>query len=435
MSAYDVGLIVVAVALLGAVLLPRFLAGKPLSLPIVYVGGGFALFAAVPGVPALDPVVNADLTERLTELVVIVALMGAGLKIDRPFDWRGWASTWRLLAIAMPLTIAATALLGRYALGLLVPTALLLGAVVAPTDPVLASDVDAGAPLTEIESERAPVHEWGSIRFALTSEAGLNDGLAFPFTYLSIAVAGASAGDGWSWLVDWALVDVGYKILVGLVLGYLIGHLMARLVFYSPDPTERAEVLAGAEALVVTLLAYGITEVASGYGFVAVFVAALELRRFEWEHEYYQYLHDFAALIERLLTATVLVLFGGAIAGGLLAPLTPTGALVGLAIVLAVRPAAGLIAFLGSDAPWLDRAVVSFFGIRGVGSFFYLSYALAQASFEELELLVQAEVLWAILGFVVLSSVVVHGVASGPVMAAVDRRRDPVTREQIDEAE
>lgn len=434
MSAYDVGLIVVAVALLGAVLLPRFLAGKPLSLPIIYVGGGFALFAAVPGVPALDPVVNAGLTERLTELVVIVALMGAGLKIDRPFDWRSWAATWRLLAIAMPLTIAASALLGRYALGLLVPTALLLGAVVAPTDPVLASDVDAGAPLTEIESERAPVHEWGSIRFALTSEAGLNDGLAFPFTYLAIATAGASASDGWSWLVDWALVDVGYKILVGLVLGYLIGHLMARLVFYSPDPTERAEVLAGAEALVVTLLAYGITEVAAGYGFVAVFVAALELRRFEWEHEYYQYLHDFAALVERLLTATVLVLFGGAIAGGLLAPLTPTGALVGLAIVLAVRPAAGLIAFLGSDAPWLDRAVVSFFGIRGVGSFFYLSYALAQASFEELELLVQAEVLWAILGFVVLSSVVVHGVASGPVMAAVDRRRDPVTREQIDEA-
>jgi len=434
-SAYDVGLVVVAVALLGAVLLPRFLAGKPLSLPIVYVGGGFALFAAVPGVPALDPVVNAGLTERLTELVVIVALMGAGLKIDRPFDWRGWGATWRLLGIAMPLTIAATTLLGRYAIGLLVPTALLLGAVVAPTDPVLASDVDAGAPLTEIESERAPVHRWGSIRFALTSEAGLNDGLAFPFTYLAIAVAGASAGDGWSWLVDWALVDVGYKILVGLVLGYLIGHLMARLVFYSPDPTERAEVLAGAEALVVTLLAYGITEVAAGYGFVAVFVAALELRRFEWEHEYYQYLHDFAALIERLLTATVLVLFGGAIAGGLLAPLTPTGALVGLAIVLVVRPVAGLLAFLGSDAPWLDRAVVSFFGIRGVGSFFYLSYALAQASFEELELLVQAEALWAILGFVVLSSVVIHGVAAGPVMVAVDRRRGPVTQEQLDEAE
>jgi len=434
-SAYDIGLLVVALALLGAIVLPRYLAGVPLSVPIVYVGGGWALFALVPGVPAIDPVANATVTERLTELVVIIALMGAGLKIDRPFDWRGWASTWRLLGITMPLTVAATALLGWYAIGLLVPTALLFGAVVAPTDPVLASDVDAGAPLTEIDAERAPVHRWGSIRFALTSEAGLNDGLAFPFTNLAIAAAAASAATGRSWIVEWMLVDVGYKILAGVVLGYLIGHLMARIVFYSPDPTERAEVLAGAEALVTTLFAYGATELAGAYGFVAVFVAALELRRFEWEHDYYRHLHDFGALVERLLTATVLVLFGGAIASGLLAPLTPMGALVGLAVVLVIRPAAGLVGFARSDAPWIDRLAVSFFGIRGVGSFYYLSYALAHATFAELELLVEAEMLWALLGFVVLSSVLVHGATAGPVMNAVDRRRDPIVRGDLDEQE
>ncbi|MFC7230388.1 cation:proton antiporter [Saliphagus sp. GCM10025308] len=121
--------------------------------------------------------------------------------------------------------------------------------------------------------------------------------------------------------------------------------------------------------------------------------------------------------------ATVLVLFGGAIAGGLLTPLTWDGAALGLAFLFVIRPLAGSIAFLGSDAPTADRAVVSFFGIRGIGSFYYLSFALAHASFEELELLIAAEWLWAFVGFVVLVSVFVHGFAASPVMRAVDERR------------
>ncbi|MEA1932365.1 MAG: cation:proton antiporter [Euryarchaeota archaeon] len=422
MSSYELGMLVVAVALLGAVVLPRLLADKPLSFPMFYVGFGALLFWIAP-VPAVDPVAESTLTEHLTELVVIIALMGVGLKIDRPFGLKSWTATWRLIGITMPLSIASVAVLGWLLLGLHPATAILLGAVLAPTDPVLASDVEAGAPLTEMEVEAADVHEWGSIRFALTSEAGLNDGLAFPFTYLAIAVAGASAGDGLGWLVDWGLVDVGYRIVVGLLFGVVIGHLMARLVFHAPAVSEQAELMAGGEALVTTLFAYGLTELAGGYGFLAVFVAALELRRFEWEHGYYHQLHDFAAVVERLLMATVLVLFGGAIASGLLAPLTWEAALLGLGFLLVVRPLAGVVGFLGSSAPWVDRLVISSFGIRGIGSFYYLSYALADASFQELELLVAAELLWAFVGFVVLASVVVHGVAASPVMTVVDRHR------------
>ena len=422
MAAYEIGLIIVGIALLGAVVLPRLLEHRPLSFPIVYVVVGFALFAVLPGSPDLDPIRNAAVVERLTELVVIISLMGAGLKLDRPFDVRSWSSTWRLLAITLPLTTAVVAVLAWGVLGLLPATAILLGAVVAPTDPVLAAGVEAGAPLTEIEEETAPESRWGTVRFALTSEAGLNDGLAFPFTNLAIAAAAATSLGDPGWIVEWFAVDVLYKIAVGVALGYAIGQFMARVVFRTSVP-ELAEVMAGAEALAATFLAYGITELASGYGFIAVFVASLTLRHFEWEHDYYVELHDFAVIVERLMMATVLVLFGGAIAGGILAPLTPLEAAFGIALLVVVRPVTGLLGLVGSGAPWTDRAVIAFFGIRGIGSFYYLSYALAHASFMERELTVAAEELWAFVGFVVLGSIVLHGISSSPVMDTLDRRR------------
>ena len=423
MAAYEIGLIIVGIALLGAVVLPRLLEHRPLSFPIVYVALGFVLFAALGGAPDLDPIANATLVERLTEIVVIISLMGAGLKLDRPFDLRSWSSTWRLLAITLPLTTAVVAILAWGVLGLLPATAILLGAVVAPTDPVLAAGVEAGAPLTEMEEEQAPESEWGTVRFALTSEAGLNDGLAFPFTNLAIAAAAATSLGDPAWVVDWFLVDVLYRIAVGVVLGYVVGQFMARFIFRTPATPELAEVMAGAEALSVTFLAYGITEVASGYGFIAVFVASLTLRGFEWEHDYYVKLHDFAVIVERLTMATVLVLFGGAIAGGLLDPLTWLEGVLGLVLLFVIRPATGLLGFVGSAAPWRDRAVIAFFGIRGIGSFYYLSFALAHASFRERELVVAAEELWAFVGLVVLGSIVIHGVSSSPVMDALDRHR------------
>src|SRR5215207_4912879 len=176
---------IVVVALFGAVVLltawlPMVLKKLPLSLPIACVALGAVIFM-IPGSPGPvpDPSEHLKVTQRLTELVVIVALMGAGLKLDRPLSWRSGLLTWRLLAIAMPLTIAALAILGHALLGLGLASALLLGAALAPTDPVLASDVQVGAPGQGKED---------AVRFALTSEAGLNDGFAFPFVNLAVAL-------------------------------------------------------------------------------------------------------------------------------------------------------------------------------------------------------------------------------------------------------
>jgi NhaP-type Na+/H+ or K+/H+ antiporter len=439
MGTYEIGLLVIGIALLGTAVLPRLLEHRPLSFPIVYMTIGFLVFTFFPGTPTLDPIGNSHMTERLTELVVIISLMGAGLKLDRPFSVRSWSATWRLLVVALPLTAALMAVLAWGVLGLLPATAILLGAVISPTDPVLASGIEAGAPLTEIEEEQEPAHEWGSVRFALTSEAGLNDGLAFPLTNLAIAVAGASLFATDQWLAEWLLVDVGYKLVVGTLVGYLIGHLMARFLFRLPGSESVAdmlsrgeEVMAGVEALATTFIAYGVTEQLHGYGFIAVFVAALALRHAEWEHDYYVELHDFAVLVERLLMATVLVLFGGAIAGGLLAPLTLPVALVGLALLLVIRPVVGVLSFVGTDASWPERLVVGAFGIRGIGSFYYLSHALAETSFQEIEFVVAANVLWAFVGFVVLSSVVVHGVTSSVVMDALDRWEERTGRSSPD---
>ncbi|WP_418281666.1 cation:proton antiporter [Halorubrum sp. DTA98] len=430
MAAYEIGLLIIGVAILGAAILPRLIEHRPLSFPIIYVIFGLLLFAVVPGTPSLNPIESSHVTERLTELVVIISLMGAGLKIDRPFSLKAWSATWRLILIALPLTAGIMAVLAWGVLGLLPATAILLGAVIAPTDPVLASDIGQNAPLTELEEEQDPEQRWGTVRFSLTSEAGFNDGLAFPLTNLAIAAAGAALVEGasWSWLVDWVLVDVFYKIVAGAVLGYVLGNLMGRFLFRLPTAESVAEimgdsqeVMAGIEALATTLIAYSVTELLGGYGFIAVFVGALTLRHFEWEHDYYVELHDFAVVAERLLMVTVLVLFGGAVAGGLLEPLTWMEALVGMVLLLIVRPVAGILSFIGTAAPWPERAVIGFFGIRGIGSFYYLSHALSESSFQEMELLIAAEQLWAFVGFVVLMSIILHGISATPVMNALNR--------------
>ena len=122
--------------------------------------------------------------------------MGAGLKIDRRVGWRSWGLTWRLLAIAMPLTILLLSLLSHWLLGLGAAAAILLAASLAPTDPVLASDVQVGPPKSGEEDET---------RFALTSEAGLNDGLAFPFVMCALALA-ETGRSGEPWFLQWLSV-------------------------------------------------------------------------------------------------------------------------------------------------------------------------------------------------------------------------------------
>ena len=409
MDPYVLTLAFVGAAILGAAILPVLLAGRAMSFPIIYVGLGMAVFALPLRLPTIDPLAEGDVVEHLTELAVIVSLMGAGLKIDRPPGWGSWRTTWRMLAVAMPLTIAGVALLGWWFAGLVPASAMLLGAVLAPTDPVLASDVQVGPPGSEEEDE---------VRFSLTSEAGLNDGLAFPFTNAAIAMAAAGSAGVGSWLGGWALDDVLVRLAIGFGVGVAAGRVIGAVIFRLPTTRSIAESTEGFVALAATLLVYGVAELSHGYGFISVFVAACVIRNHERDHEYHEVLHASAESIERLVSAALLVLLGGAVVDGALAPLTLRGAVVGIALVLVVRPVAGWVSMLRTSTHTTERLAIAFFGIRGVGSVYYLAYALNQSEFS------RDDLLWAIVAFVILLSVVVHGVTAAPIMRHVDARRE-----------
>jgi NhaP-type Na+/H+ or K+/H+ antiporter len=389
--------------------LPMLLKELPLSLPIVCVAVGAAA-SAIPGMPgeAPSPADHLEVTERLTELVVIVALMGAGLKLDRPLAWANSFSTRRLLGIAMPLTIVLIAALGYVLLGLGAAAAILIAASLAPTDPVLASDVQVGPPGEGKEDE---------VRFALTAEAGLNDGLAFPFVNLAIALAIAGQS-GQSWLGHWLAVDVFWKLSAGIVMGWLIGRSLGWLTFRLPNRAKLSRTGDGFVALGITTVSYGLTESVHGYGFLAVFVSAMAFRSVERNHTYHEKLHDFVEQLERLMLMILLVLFGAALGSGtLLNEVDWSVAVFALLAIFVVRPLAGLISLAGGAQPIDEKAVIAFFGIRGVGSVYYLAYGLGHAPIEKHGLL------WSAVGLVILISVVLHGMTVTPTMRYLDWRR------------
>jgi NhaP-type Na+/H+ or K+/H+ antiporter len=401
-----VGLLVALVAWL-----PLALKKLPLSLPIVCIAIGAALgqYAPIPAVPL--PSEQPKFVEHFTEMVVIIALMGAGLKIDRMFGWRRWSVTWRLLGPTMLLTIAAITAIGVWLLGLPLPLAILLGGALAPTDPVLAADVQVGPPKTGEEDE---------VRFGLTSEAGLNDGLAFPFVHLAIALAAAGV-TGRPWATDWLFHNVIWEIGAGAAIGWAVGWLFGWITFHIPAESKLAQTGDGVIAIAAALITYGVCEMAQCYGFLGVFVAALAIRHAHRSHEFQREMHDFAEQIERIAMMAGLLLFGGALVNGLLAPLGWREIAAAAIILLLVRPIAGLIGMLGLKAHRSEKLTLAFFGIRGVGSFYYLAYGLNHMEAGD------QTGLWALLSLVVLVSILLHGLTVTPAMRSLDRRhgRDP----------
>jgi NhaP-type Na+/H+ or K+/H+ antiporter len=401
----------IGVATVAAALLPRVLGRAPISMPIVFLGAGILGFTLLPSLPDPDPLAHPEVALHLTEVCVIVSLMGAGLALNRRPSLRGWSSTWRLLAITMPLSMLAVGILGWAVLGLGVASAVLLAAALAPTDPVLATEVQVSEPVTDAEAED------DEARFALTSEAGLNDGLAFPFTYAAIAISLVGVAPG-AWLGEWAAVDLVWRLAVGLGIGYLTGRLLGKVFFSTVSErlhlTDETE---GFVALAATFLAYGATELAEGYGFVAVFVCACSMRASERSHGYHAVLHKFVEQIERLLTIAVVVLLGGAVARGLFDEIGPLDVLVVALFLLVIRPVAGFIGLTPGRTGPKERAVISFFGVRGVGSLFYIAFALGEGDFPG------GERLWALVSLVVVGSILLHGVTATPVMSMLDRRR------------
>lgn len=406
LAPYHVLLTALGLAIILAYWLPRFVSGREPAAAALLIGLGWLIFGWAPGMPeALSPIGSPKPWEVVSELCVIAGLFGVGLRIDRLAGPAQWTPTIRLLVLAMPITILGVALGGWALAGMTLGGALLLGSVLSPTDPVLAGNVQVGRPT---EGGEHPV------RLALTTEAGLNDGLAFPFVHLSLAVA--AVGVFTPELVgEWALRDVFYRIAVGALCGVGVGWILGQVLFACPRKNPLAETQAGVFALAGVFVAYGLTELVEGYGFIAAFVSGLTLRRVESEHAFHVRLHDFSETIEHALTSILLIGLGAALPV-LFQHLTLGGALIAAGLILVVRPLAALAAMAGGRLRGRARLVVALYGIRGVGSIYYLSYAGSH-----MELANEGE-LWAITALAILLSTLLHGFSAALAVEKVTVR-------------
>ena len=401
MDSYILSLALIGLAALGMAWMPYLSQKIRISYAVIYVAIGILFYSLFGNVlPTPNPIKYADYAQHLTELVVIISIMGTGLKIDQPFSFKTWSIPFRLVTITMLLCIGLMFLLGRYFLGFNIASALLLGAALAPTDPVLASDVQVGPPMEDVKD---------NVRFSLTAEAGMNDGVAFPFTWLAIALAMMTVNKNFD-VGSWVLYDLIYRIVAGVGIGYAMGRFLAYLVFYLPDKKDFVVIKDGFVGIAATLLVYGVTELLHGYGFIAVFVTAITLRNSELNHQLHKELHNFTDQVERILVAIVLILFGGCLASGILDYLTWPMAWVGIAFIFIIRPLSGFMGLIGIPVHRKEKLAISFFGIRGIGSFFYLAFAINTYFFG------YEKELWSLVSFIVLISVIIHGITANNVM-------------------
>jgi len=404
---YIVLITIIGLAIFTMAWMPRITKKTGISYAIFYLLAGMILYTLMPShLPDPLPQQNEKLTLHLSEIIVIISLMGAGIKIDQPFSIKTWLAPLRLVLACMVLSIALAACLGYKMLGFDLASAILLAAALAPTDPVLASDVQVGPPNEKVRS---------TSKFTLTAEAGLNDGMAFPFIWLAIFLAGEVAGKG-QHIIEWVSWDVVYRIVAGIGIGWLMGKLIGFLVFRLAPKLSFLHTRDGLLAIAATFLVYGITELAFGYGFIAVFVCAITLRQSEKGHEYHQELHSFSDQLERLLIAVFLILLGGSIVCGILSNLTwSMAAFTGIFLVI-IRPGAGYLSLWNISMPSHEKLAISFLGIRGIGSIFYLAFAVSEINFSN------ENELWSMVVFTIVCSIILHGFTANKIMNYLHRR-------------
>ncbi|MBK6264077.1 cation:proton antiporter [Marivirga sp. S37H4] len=426
---YSLWLLIIGVCIFIASFLPRILSSAPLGMPSLIFIIGYLIIKLPLGLEPPDIKEEGTIVEHITELAVIITLMAAGLKIDRPFSFKGWKVTWYLLTITMILTVALTFLAGWVIAAFVPATAMLLGAVIAPTDSLMASDVEVGAPKKGSKDEENGQEEMedlediddieeDEVRFAVTTEAGFNDGLAFPFTNLALVMVlfGAHPENWWE---TWLVVDVLYKLIIGALMGLLLGYACAKALFSIEVKSELSKSIMGLTSVGITLIIYGITEHIGAYGFLAVFIAAVTIRQLEPTHVYHTYLYLFIEKIQRIFMVLILIGLGAAVANGLLAPLNVSLILLAVIIIAIIRPVAGILGLLNiNEIPWRDKWGITFLiGIRGFGAIYYLSYALNRAPFP------QADELYAVVALVIIISLFFHGALSSPIIDKLDKLR------------
>ncbi len=401
-------LLLLGAALIALVFAEPALRRLPLSPAVIYLLLGWAAGAVIGAPDAKTIGEYATPLVVATEFAVLVSLFAVGLRLKMPPGLHVWRVALLMAGPGMVLTVALATCAALLLLDLGLAAALLLAAVVAPTDPVLASDVQIRSP-----SDR------DAVRLSITAEGGLNDGTALPAVMLGLGLLGLhELGEGWKnwWLAD-LLWPIGGGLLVGAALGWLIGAAL-RWQLQRGAPVVRDELLyVGAVAL-----AYGAARALHLSAFVVVFIAGaillLPLRArtlSEPAQALAERMGAFGSRCERLVEAAMVLSVGVALRGVSIG-LAELG--FALAVVLAVRPLAAWVSISARTLPPLQRRMVAWFGIRGIGSLFYLSYALDHGLAGE-----TAHQLIAATLCCVAVSIVLHGVSATPLMALYQRRR------------
>jgi NhaP-type Na+/H+ or K+/H+ antiporter len=403
--------VLIGVLLLFVALLGRFLDRLPVSLAIIYLVVGFLLGPAAFDAIELHPMRNLVLLESISEIAVLVALFTVGIKIRVPIgDWR-WRLPLRLATLSMMITIAGVALAAALLLGFEWGIALLLGATLAPTDPVLASDVQLRSP-----------QDRDDLRFALTGEGGLNDGTAFPFVFFGLGVIGLHEMGwlGWRWIA----VDVIWGTVGGLAIGFVVGDGIARGVRWLRRLRRDSFILDEFLLLGVIALAYGVAVAAGSLGFLAVFAAGLALRRADDVHAGARgadkspltpSMLSVNEQLERIVEVAVVLLVGAMISTGYW---SATGIVLAVLLFVVIRPASVWIGARRSGGGTESRRLLGWFGIRGIGSVYYAVFVAGH----EIPYGDAIELLSCVFT-VIAMSILVHGISATPLMDLYRRRR------------
>ena len=407
----DLTYVIAGIAFLCLAIFPIVKGTKIISAPIMFVTMGALLSMLPVNIPLIGEVVYAEnnrVFEHITELLVILSLASAGLAVDRPVGWKSWKHTWILILLVMPCTMAVITLLGVQYAALPLATAILCAAVIAPTDPVLARSVQVEGPNKGEEND---------VNVSLTTEAGLNDGLAFPFVYLAIAtlsVNSASGGmDNMDWLFKWASYDLLYRVFIGSLIGYISGMLLSSIISHLYKETPPEDFKAGLILFTTVFTSYGVAECFEGYGFLAVFVAALTGRKIyasSNKDDHVQKTHYFCDEIEQILMTLLLLWLGYYAATDGLQHVTIIEIMLAANIVIIIRPVIAYLCLLPTKGSSLDRFAIAFLGIRGIGTYYYLSYAQSQYEFENID------AVWRIATLCVLISIALHGMFAQHIM-------------------
>jgi len=426
--------LIIGALLIGMALSGTLLKRLPLSTALLYLAAGYGLGPAGLALMAPDPLAYTVLLERMAEVAVLISLFAVGLKLGLPLSNKGWRLPVRLATVSMTLTVALIAAVGVMGLGLSLGAAILLGAILAPTDPVLASDV-------QVEE----ANDRDRVRFSLTGEGALNDGAAFPFVMLGLGLLGLHdlGADGWRWFA----VDVLWAITGGLGIGWALGTLVGRLVVYLRSRHQESVGFDEFLALGLIALTYGLAILGHTYGFLAVFAAGLALRRVKEQpgavsptavretglqskqahaalatHAEYasaymmQEVQGFNERLERIAEVAVVLVVGAMLPFIDHLPANAAGFL--LLLFLVVRPLSVGLGLLGAPVSGDQRILISWFGIRGIGSIYYLMYAINHGLPRSL-----AEEIIALTLATVVVSIVVHGISVTPLMSLYARRK------------